>query len=176
MVANEASADVLLSLRVDIQDLQDETERFVPMKLFLTYNLEKVTNALIAFKSIANKHWLSKTALLLGDDIKLTRKMLFQRRKDQQPVVIIPIEEKKVQKRRRTSEGNSRDDSMALLKSGEVEGDMSFTAQELDDLVRSTHLNAASGLREDSLMVNSILSAPKSPVKSRFASDKEDAA
>ena len=139
------------------------------MKLFLTYSLEKYTNALISFKNSINAHWLAKNALLMGQDIKSAKKKLMKSEKSPP----VPLEERKTEKRKRLSDPGFGEDS--ILSQSKVEQknrDRSFTVQEMDKILKNVEAESPAGeTKQDSLLVVPSQVLPKSPNKSLFSGE-----
>eukprot|EP00831_Metopus_contortus_P025883 TRINITY_DN22173_c0_g4_i1.p1 TRINITY_DN22173_c0_g4~~TRINITY_DN22173_c0_g4_i1.p1 ORF type:complete len:797 (-),score=91.20 TRINITY_DN22173_c0_g4_i1:65-2455(-) len=163
----DRSAAGLLSMRAEVLDLSQSEETEIFMKLFLTYSLEKYTNALISFKNLINKHWLAKNALAMGRDIKHTKKSLAQRRREPHKTGSLQFEETKT-RRKRVGTDPFQEDSM--IKDSQKQGDnASFTMQELDNILHN--VDAEGDSKQNSMLIVPKNTIPRTPVSAGVIQD-----
>ncbi len=115
----------------------------VYMRLFLTYNLEKFTNALISFKMHVNPHWLAKNTLIMATDAQIVKTLLIpQPKKAERPTKRAHGDSsgsKQQDHSLRASASGSREDSLLMQKGEPRETkirDSQSVGQELDNILR----------------------------------------
>eukprot|EP01022_Parablepharisma_sp_SALTPOND_P027486 TRINITY_DN666_c0_g1_i2.p1 TRINITY_DN666_c0_g1~~TRINITY_DN666_c0_g1_i2.p1 ORF type:complete len:1257 (-),score=124.52 TRINITY_DN666_c0_g1_i2:342-4112(-) len=173
----DRSGAALISVRVDYLENPGD-EQFVLMKLFMTYCLEKYTNALISFKTATSNHWLAKNTLLMGQDIKSARKKIAKSNGIvPNPSQVILLEERKTEKKKRGSDPGSREDSLIFSSKDQRNSNpnTSFTMQELDDILKNVEGGVESpgtASKQNSLLLVPPQVLPKSPNRSLFAGNE----